>query len=673
MAANRTSTFSRRIQQARYNKVAAPVTLLPWALTGDRSASKPIILPALGLNITAANAAWPQPFINLKCAPRFAYWYVEQCMTSAHKNNVASKYALVMGELVALWACENPITNHLVTTCRGIIEASALSNPPTGDRIASVAKFLLKEASEVNKHQMVTKAEFCANLGIEPRDDMLARYPEQKYYWLRHRGNCIPYKEFFGVDDAYMLKIANLNDLQNGAWQELTPLPDLAPVQGFMAVWTASTVDVHLGCLEAWSYRDQSMDRAIVIASAFHLLTVLAKQGNVTEDWVESRRTRIKSMAPEVDIDRWITTDTIREFNLWYPGDKLTSDQAYSMMQAMYTWLDEENLGPYKWIIEQSATANITLAIAFCEAVSRCMLNPLALLMGFIKEDEFKTVAYICGAIQYDRFCSLKDPPKKMSEYADLAYLGKFVSLMDKGKKATGYIGDPTAWISLSESDLKKIARQILAMSDTPISLAGGFESNVRRALPNQGLCCVEGKWYKVEAPTALAADATEDQRARFEAHSELLRRSNQGETVTFDDIEIPVRAVGMGELVHDYNEAQHAKYKAYMLLFTSLVTNARQLKLALIDDTRVNGDNRCTRLPEDMVQAFAEIGVTIPAEWNQPPTPIPAVAVDETKVDKDFNLLSRAVLVPPFGAARNAAAAAAEDPAQLGGGEEEP
>lgn len=643
--------FARRIQQSRAMKVAAPMVMVPWALRGDRSPSMPTVLIALGLNktiITNIND-WPQPFTHLKHAVRFAMWYVERQMNHLIRNNTAARAALIMGELMASWAIPDTIDNGTIEAARGSFKASLAADILDGPTIARAASFLLREAKTFNVAQTLTRAEFCAGLGIDEDQRIPAICYMQRYYWLKRRGNCIPYEGFFGVEARVVAWVESLNDITNNDYVMIGDVPDIQVTGDYANQWRNATEDQKMGCLEAVSVHDSLTERAVIVAASFHVLVMLAKQGNVTEEWILSRRDRVKALAPELDIERWITTDTIREFKTWYPIESVSADKAYSMLQAFYTWMTEDTIGPYQWIIEQSATANITLAVAFCEAVSKALYNPIGTLRQYISMDQFKVVAYICMAIQYDRFISLQDPPKKMQEYADLAYIGKFVAMQNKGRASTGYEGDPTPWITMSENELKKIAKAAFELSDAPISAAGDFESHIRKYLPHVGIVKVGKDWFVVENPGDLPAGANEGQRASHAAHSDLRAQCMMGKTVEHNDVDVPVKELDFGWLREQYNNAQDAISKALLTIFKTLMDNARQLKLETIADNRANGNARQRAIPPNLLDLCTTIGLVIPDDWRTNPAPINPINIDPACTDRTFNLLSRnVVIIPP-------------------------
>lgn len=639
--------FKRRIQQARYNKVASPLVMVPWAFSGDLNISQPSIIPAVGMNVQWTSAL-PNPWISLRAAAKIAQHYVRASNNVNTAQLTNSQKAIVIGELTAIWSCVNPITLEVVVDARAHVENLIRHKPPLESQMRRSIMELIKALANSNRASTVSKQDMCEQLGLDEAVLALDEYPAQKLIWWKSRGNMIPWVDWCTNIEGQVLDTAGLSATDNNTYYVIRVPDEIILTANFPVSWSECDSLVRLSAIELLAQYDQDLDRTVFASCAVYLLASLAKSGNVSSDWLENRVERLKTLAPELRWDEWATHDILVEFVKRYPANKVDSDQIYAILQTVYSWFDEEQIGPLQWIIEQAATSNITLAIAFCEAITKCLLNPIPLIMTIIPYEEFKSIGNIIGWAMYDRYHSIHTPSKHMSSYADLAYLGKYISLQDKGKRQTGYMGDPTPWCQRSIRDLKALADLLLKQSTAQIESEGDFITTVlnKLSVAHVGHSDEVG-WFRVNRPADLADGANEDQRQQYAAHMKLYADTASQNSIVVNGLRVPVTSLDIATVIRDYNESCTNRDRSAWQLCETLVSLAKQIRIPVISTDYINSTQRKVRLNDVEVNMLTAAQIPIEAIWQQDPPNIANLPVNNAVPIREYTVLSRGIRAP--------------------------
>lgn len=640
--------FKKRVQQARYAGVAAPLVSLKWALEGTAKALAPSVIVAIGLNKDyRAGQNFLNPWIKLRSAAIVSDHFVSRHLAPANTLDDNETKAAIIGEITAVWSCQGMINDDSIQKARDYVGNNIILNPPDGQTLLACLNryFTLLRNSPVT--DVVSREDFCAALGIAVDNNMPDAFYKQKLLWFESRGNAIPWKLLTNMGAAYDIAINSLNNLTLGDYVVLDPLAmTLEP--GWEVSWKAMTTSVGLSVLEMMCDMFPLRFRSIIVASAFATLAIAAKGANATDDWIIDRRLRLAKIDAQLQLDTWITPEIMERFFKLYPATKLTNDQVFRMLQAIYTWVHADDIGPFKWIIEQAAINHVTLALAFAEAVIRPTVNPIPFLAGILGVRQFENVATIAGWCIYDRFNSLVAPPLLMKEYADLAYIGKYISLTDKGKKTTAYLGEPTPYITKTETELKKIANAVLEGGLGGMDATELFQNTMAPVLAQMNYIIQDNEYYALAEPVHPGLGASQDAMDKYNEDLNNFHLARSGGKVKVGKVNIPATKVEPSRVFTEYNNRANAWSKSYLKIMSAFVTASQQIELPMPTDDRINESQRRKVIPQEILAHFQTCHINIPPAWTTVPN-IDPVAPDDTLLETQLTILKRDTYYAPL------------------------
>lgn len=640
--------FRRRAQEARVCQIAGPLVSVKWALEGDTAPTKPHILTALGLNQVYVNSLQDHlpPWIDIRAAAIIAEHFVSHTFPRDMVKDSATRRALVMGELSAVWAVKQTISPDVINASRATIELALRSYPPAPTQMtASVAHFL-KTIHDTPQTTTVSKQDFCDKLGIDVNDNYPTEYSTQKLHWFKCRGNMIRWVDLFEIDAAFVPLFIELNDLTKGAYVVLPAIGDITTQADYRAKWSTMTTDECLGFFEMMRESKNRDTRAGLIAATFAAIALLAKSGNVSEEWVTDRVARIEAVAPGLKLDSWLNYANLTRYMKLYPHDHLTNDDIYAMLQGFYRWFTADNIGPFQWIIEQAALSNISMAIGFAEAVVKPTINPIRLIRTFIGDQQLAVVAQIAGASIYDRFGSLASTPHHMKTYPDLAFIGRYITITGCDKKANTYSGDPTPYLTKTVVELKAICKIILMSGFAGRDMELAQTLSIKEELRAVGILERDGVYYRIPKPSdPSASDPPETAAAQRTKQDDWLKlfagEKLKSGSSSFESVEVSPLSV-----FEERNAAMSTYDKQYRVIMQEFVKAAQQIKLTCPTDGRINWVQRRVKFSTPLAEAFVACKIPTDPAWLADPPVIPAINEDRTLSDKDYTLLSR--MQPP-------------------------
>lgn len=222
----------------------------------------------------------------------------------------------------------------------------------------------------------------------------------------------------------------------------------------FDDLWRHMTADELLAYFEMKGLAMKSDTSTMSIQATIVALISFIKGETMTGGWLESRMERCRPMNPAIDWDQVFKEELIKTFHLNFGCQTLTVDDIHKILQSIYSMYEEESLLPIRWMIEQSIVKNVTLAVTFAECVIKSMHVALDKLIELIGDQQFKALVVLALHLMHDKLCAFVKPPIVVAEYADLAYIGYYIELTERGKNKN------TA--TLLETLSKKVQRIVL-------------------------------------------------------------------------------------------------------------------------------------------------------------------------------------------------------------------
>lgn len=291
--------------------------------------------------------------------------------------------------------------------------------------------------------------------------------PVQKFYWIQNRMNMIPYAWTVDPNNTYLDFVNQMNNLNSDQAVNFDEVITLNNAD-WSANWSAATDEIRLAFIECWASIDNKMTRSVIFQSVVNGVIALLKGDAVTDAWLASRLPKLRSLAPDLDVESLVTEDFIKEFATRYPKDSLTVDFMYKTIQSLNASFAADRLDVMKWILEQGVVHNIATAVAFAEAVVKPSYVPFEKLFEILPLTQFAKLMELVMHLKRDRFAAIVRPPVTMAEYADLAYIGQYIVFMDRGDaRHVRYAGNPLARATKTRQELTAIADTLLLHGTT--------------------------------------------------------------------------------------------------------------------------------------------------------------------------------------------------------------
>lgn len=344
------------------------------------------------------------------------------------------------------------------------------SHPTTANEFLKVVRAAALSVGNPDQI-MYTKEEFCEELRIPLERAPLNQYSRQKLDFYKVRLNAIGRNALQLTPEwnNYFTTLTNIflnTDVNMPALAELNVnAPD------FNDLWRAMSEDQLLAYFEMRGLSIKADTSTMSIQATIVALISFIKGETMTGSWLESRMERCRPLNPAIDWDQVFKEELIKTFHLNFGSQSLSVDDIHKILQSIYSMYDEEALLPIRWMIEQSIVKNVTLAVTFADCVIKSMHVALDKLIELIGEQQFKALVILALNLMYDKLCAFVKPPVVVAEYADLAYIGYYIELTERGKnKNIAFAGNPIKKATKNRTDLEVIANSLLRFSEASIT-----------------------------------------------------------------------------------------------------------------------------------------------------------------------------------------------------------
>lgn len=444
------------MRNAKASGIGAVYSQLRTVAASVQEAVNPIVLKAAGDRLlNEASPQWVQWATRAYIAESVA---LQETPVNTPSIAVVRR-ARAQGEMVAFWrtapsdlAEVTRLQQDLTTTLR-----AALIRHWRADLLSAVRHVINSVRSEENIHRTVENT--CVP-------------------YLPWRHLVVPRCHTMFETFAYVIPSTSFEDPWNNIWiqlcsqftgdaEEFVVIPEgqpnwVADIDARIAEWGGETV---LGAYELLSWYKRNDAEMYVIAAAITSVTVLCKGNNLTTKWLDRHLQQFQAAFNINDFRDAYTQESITTFHRMYPVDDIPPEQLYKFLCSISAQLNDEVTKPLRWMLEQTAAANLTPITAFASAFLKGRhINMNLLKRGgvTIPEHEFHAFAIAILKMANAPYSSILKPPIPSSDYADIAYLGLRVARIAEGDSTyNAYMGAWDNHLRCNKASLDSFAKTI--------------------------------------------------------------------------------------------------------------------------------------------------------------------------------------------------------------------
>lgn len=621
----------RSLKLARVNKLPGIVAKVIDIREHGANVHKPTVLTALGLNMGPSDNSVRTAFIHTLAAVPIAQKLASvNQSTGTRLTDEAEVAARLAGELSAIQVFPNgQLTETEVLAARTRLCALIKSNPPKDAEMRSYFTKTLQFCKALGESFLPTE-EATRRLGPLPNG-----YPPSlkaariRFYELR--GNI--WKAGFLADDVWNIVSGfqtKLNMLYSNGACDLPDIPTIEMKEGWAAGWAGLSDEERLAYYEGLALIKSDVNEGTIVLSLLAFLTLLCKQGNATDAWCSKTVEALKRYFPQLTDNELIKVDSdfVRKYAELFPFRDESDEQLFAMIQAAFTICSDAGLDSLGWVLEQAAASNVTLAIEFCRAINRCQNTAYMVLYHNFKA-QWGRLAKLVGELARNRFCSLRNPPVPMAEYADLAYMGKFISMQDRTHdKRITYKGDPTKYCVHSINDLEMLANRFIALSAQAMQekmsaknrlkdVVGGGENTIVPVVANRRFITVENETYMYDATVANTyrnSLTTNEAKREFDQSLQNLEREGWNRRVA--GLPFDIHKVSDADM-NQIEEKENAEIiKAMKMLCTTIESLSKQAPIDIIVAGRHKNTSPLKALDRELYDALNRLNAQLPEDY---------------------------------------------------------
>ncbi|UVF62172.1 MAG: hypothetical protein [Bat faecal associated chuvirus 3] len=636
-----------------------------------------------------------------------ARYFIAECLANyavlrGNKMNMDQRLAFIMANLIGM-AMERPDKGLLeVTKARTKIIEKLRVSPPSLTVVMQGISDIIRDCQANQTNMCVPKSQAEeVILDDVPEDGMVI----QKYQFYASFGHLIPSslfttvaartiwnelskvsKEFYKFADNSWDGVID-PETWNTKWAEL-------PTECIIGIFNM------LGC----QHRVQATNA--MYAAKFAYITTVAK-ANVTEAWINRRANMLNVTGSKLDMSMYTKVSIFNDFHQLVNTTISNPEKFYEKIIALMTLATRANMPAFKWILEQSALANITHATVIANVCKKMAYFDIDVLIDSgIPDGNVRKFLELVLEVLRCPFRSLHEVPVKVGEYSDLAYLCLYISrnIMNE-TSLKNYAGNTANNCILARATLEAIAvnycevlnqfatkdisvehmlnkhhiageAKIVAIGDGYYTVGGEVRYGLGQ-IQARRLCIDAGK--KIMENTGHVNDAIHSlgPLGPIDPNEALLDQTDAG---TSQDGQPPRPVLPVGNLGHDRtNWARNAKNLpphsrkltddqitsrlkgglthrsfAFKELCGALALAAFQTEYSLIDFDSVNAPSPYRQITEDQAAFFALWGVTVPPEYRQRiPAYVGNKAIQEAELSSRYFVIpsitvNNAPIVPP-------------------------
>lgn len=455
--------FSRLLSMCRDKKASDITSSFDHELSG--SIRKPLLALALGHHLNHDGTDLPlEPFIGYSALHQLATLIVDKTYPKSNSNEYLE--AARLGEIGAIhvYAPED-ITIDSVQQARYIIQGVVNESPLDEAQLITFRDFVINSLRQTNI--FISKEDFSCELGISLNKLTRDKYPLQKLFWYKYRGNV-------GLENALFREwsqewrdvFASLTDLNDDNFQTLPNTDPARLVDNLKEAWQQLTNYQQLGIYEGigWTEEDQSR-RDTIMAFGTYVLS-LVEGRYITKAGVNHLCINLETVLHNLNLHP-PTHKLFLEYASLYPKHTLNVDFLYNCITRTYDILDDKELESILEVLKRVLIRNHIFSLKkLADALLNLEYFPFYILEHEIGIEEFTSVATLIGWILFDKFGSLISPPVPIKSYANLLYTGVLVSSHERkiARYNTGII-DFSSYLTKRFTHLERLAEHIYNLS----------------------------------------------------------------------------------------------------------------------------------------------------------------------------------------------------------------
>nr|UYE93849.1 MAG: hypothetical protein [Lestijarvi obscuruvirus] len=173
--------------------------------------------------------------------------------------------------------------------------------------------------------------------------------------------------------------------------------------------------------LSVMSYEEQHISDAA--DSVFMLLAGVAKGGNVTLDWINSRKKNLKDNTGFATITEITPTDISGYASQFLPS-QMDENQLCEILRAYYISFKDIKFEQGLWIIQQAPGMNCAPLQAFATLILESRISYIVITQAFpFMKNEVAEAARAMATVIKFPFCNIRKPAVPLRNYGSLAYL----------------------------------------------------------------------------------------------------------------------------------------------------------------------------------------------------------------------------------------------------------
>lgn len=635
----------RRFQVVSFNKLPPAAAFLPQMVSNLSLTTLPIVIAALGTQIKDDHRVVrpPTAFTSFYGALELTRTLGTNGKFSKVDAGDDDRNAAIMVELISGWAYEpEGITLDRVTTSRiklhQLIDTLLIDNPTINITIANSINIMVN-----NIGVRVTRQQIHETLDIPLNTLGQDEYPMCKLLWFALRLNCLPANRLLTSAQFREQKehMENWNDNNDFNPLEVRANYDDNPA----LLWPTWGLREKLTYFEMKGRCDAKENDNWAMASVVAWSYTITKQGTITPNWLQSRIKQLVEKFPDLQLGDIITSQVLKLIIQKTPLNNINSDYVARSMLAMYSMYSESAVECLQWNIEQGVVNHITPAQCFAEAITKASHPMLDILRTKINELQFAKLAELTGDLYYNRFCCVLKPTVEVQEYADLGYMGIYISLTELGKKTTAYAGSIANKADHPKSVLESWARAIIEQN-RQLAMSGMELIDIaRKTFPEGVIWEVNNRYFfdtAADNNPPLVAEGAQPNADTVDAQLRTLREQRQDWPRTMRNLPASVKEISLEELGDKLVATQSAWAKALRRVLALLYDLTKQSVLPTLRETVVNPSQWKSKLTNNLLNDLTALQVTIKPEWTQDPPLIPDVLVNNAITMHNFYLPTR-------------------------------
>lgn len=616
-------TRKHQLEVAAQGKVSGMAVLLNVLTDATSGLDAPIVHLAAGDLVSLSERREFEAPFNVFGRIGLAEMVASRSGRDGTVREITEKIARMIGELAATWTNISKTTTLDATTALTKISTFILNHPPTIPQVSRYALGSIKIIRARANGIMIPGEDVTETLGF--LNPMYTEYTDQWVEFHRLRLQWFDWTLITNLPIGVKAAFESLIPESAGNEEVVVEPTDNVSFDSerFVVWWKNIDDDSRFAMVEGIYYHQCAISRRNAVGSVFASLVSFVKDINITSDWLTRRREVLARETGIAGLEDVVTQDVLTTFGRLYPKTKLNADNIFDYVTSLYATLSSIECQSMRWILEQAACSNITVAVDFARCVSKNAFICLQYLILKVPASQLTKFAQLCITMARDRFCSLKEPPVTMREIADLAYLGSHMITRQEKRKNFGSLNQLSSKCTLTRTELDAIIDESVRMYDESLAQQNSIVHMFRKDPTSFGyepgtMIMQQGdEQYAFIVPASSTTQPGNMDRESLDLQREI-RQSERADWPRGMKAAAPgtVRAT-LVELGERLSAKRTPKEEALILLSSLLVSTAEQIRLSDITPENLNVLLRYPAIPKAALDAATLFGFTAPAGWD--------------------------------------------------------